>query len=105
MKLLLVIVSKEDANEVEKHLNEENFFNTRLDTKGGFLKENNSTFIIGLKEEKIDQALEIFKKYSKTRTKTISSNIFDQINLFSSSEVTVGGSVVFILDVEKFLKI
>lgn len=107
MKLVLAIVSNEDANQVEMNLNKENFFNTRLATKGGFLKENNVTFIIGLKKEKVEQVLEIFRKYSKTKTQLIPNNIFNEFSVYFNlpSEVSIGGATIFILDVEKFLKI
>ncbi|QTX02828.1 transcriptional regulator [Candidatus Phytoplasma luffae] len=107
MKLVLAIVSNEDANQVEMNLNKENFFNTRLATKGGFLKENNVTFIIGLKKEKVEQVLEIFRKYSKTKTQLIPNNIFNEFSFYFNlpSEVSIGGATIFILDVEKFLKI
>lgn len=107
MKLILAIMSNEDANKVQENLNKENFFSTRLTTKGGFLKASNTTFIIGLKKEKVEQVLDILRKHSKTKTQLIPNNILNEMSIYAplSSELTVGGATVFILDIEKFLKI
>ncbi|WP_323847935.1 cyclic-di-AMP receptor [Phytoplasma sp.] len=107
MKLILAIISNEDANKVQNYLNEYNFFHTRLDIKGGFLKENNTTFIIGLKKEKVDQVLEIFKEHSQAKTQLIPKNDFNEMSAYSdlSSEITIGGTTVFVLNIEKFLQI
>jgi uncharacterized protein YaaQ len=105
-KLILAIVSNTDANKIQSNLNEESLFNTRLSTKGGFLRETNTTFIIGLNENKIEKALSIIKKYSKTKTQLIPSHILNEFDAYYSlpSEVSVGGATVFVLDVEQFLK-
>ncbi|MDV3167977.1 MAG: cyclic-di-AMP receptor [Candidatus Phytoplasma stylosanthis] len=107
MKLILAIVSGEDENEVSTFLSKENFFHTKLETKGGFLKERNVTFIIGFKKEKLEQVLEIFRKHSKTKTQLIPSNIFNEFSAYFplTTEVSVGGTTIFVIDVEQFLKI
>lgn len=107
MKLILAIVSIEDANKVQNSLNKANLFNTRLSTKGGFLRETNATFIIGLKTEKVETALEIFKNESKTKTQLIPNNILNEFDAYYSlpSEISIGGATVFILDVDQFYKL
>ncbi|KAB8122118.1 cyclic-di-AMP receptor ['Cynodon dactylon' phytoplasma] len=105
-KLILAIVSNEDANLVQKNLNKECISNTRLSTKGGFLQENNDTFIIGLDENKLEKALDIIKKYSKTKNQLIPNHIFNEFSAYYSlpSEISVGGAIVFVIDIEKFIK-
>ncbi|WBL31573.1 cyclic-di-AMP receptor [Candidatus Phytoplasma sacchari] len=105
-KLIITIVSNEDANQVQKNLNKESIFNTRLSTKGGFLQENNSTFIIGIDENRIEQVLSIIQKYSKTKNQLIPNHIFNEFSAYYSlpSEISVGGATIFIIDIEKFIK-
>ncbi|MDV3171339.1 MAG: cyclic-di-AMP receptor [Candidatus Phytoplasma australasiaticum] len=57
MKLILAIVSSEDADEVQHNLSKNNFFSTRLSTQGGFLSKKNVTLIIGLSVDKVEQAI------------------------------------------------
>ncbi|CAM11827.1 Conserved hypothetical protein [Candidatus Phytoplasma australiense] len=107
MKLIIAIVSSKDANKVETSLIENSFFTTKLATQGGFLKESNDTFILGVKEEKVQKALEIISKHSKKQTQIIPRNILNQFSAYISlpTEVSIGGATVFILDVEQFLKV
>ncbi|TVY12309.1 cyclic-di-AMP receptor [Candidatus Phytoplasma pini] len=108
MKLIIVIFPSEYATQIQNHLNKEFFFHTRLSTKGGFLKETNATLIIGLKEEKIERVLEIIKIHSKTKTQMIPNNVLNEFGATFfplSSEISISGATVFILDVEKFYKL
>ena len=47
MKLVLAIVSNEDASKVIKTLIKEGFFVTKLATTGGFLMSGNTTILVG----------------------------------------------------------
>ncbi|MFP7699500.1 cyclic-di-AMP receptor [Candidatus Phytoplasma pyri] len=107
MKLILSIVSYENASEIQNNLIKKNFFITRLATKGGFLKENNSTFVIGAKESQVEQILKIIKDYSKKKTQMIPNNIINQFGAFYnlSNEINTGGSITFVLDIEQFIKL
>ena len=107
MKLILTIVSNDDANKVLKALVKDNFFVTKLSTTGGFLMTGNTTLLIGVNDDKVDRVIEIIGTYSKTRTKLVPISIVREFGMFTSApvEVTVGGATIFILDVEKFVKL
>ncbi|MDV3170339.1 MAG: cyclic-di-AMP receptor [Candidatus Phytoplasma australasiaticum] len=107
MKLILAIVSSEDADEVQHNLSKNNFFSTRLSTQGGFLSKKNVTLIIGLSVDKVEQAIEIIRFHSRQKTQIIPNDILIEFSAYYSlpSEVSVGGATIFILDVEKFLKL
>ena len=107
MKLVIAIISNDDANKVQKGLVDQKFFATRLQTTGGFLREGNATFMIGVNDEKVDKVIEIIEKYSKKRTKLVPNTIVNEFGAFSSlpTEVEVGGATVFIINVDQFMKI
>lgn len=107
MKLVIAIVSNDDASKVQKGLVKDRFFATRLATKGNFLREGNATFLIGVNDEKVPDVLEIIEKYSKKRTKIVPNTIVNEFGTFSSLpiEVSVGGATVFIVDVTQFIKL
>lgn len=107
MKLILAIVSGEDSNAVTRSLNENGYFVTKLSTTGSFLAKGNSTLIIGCEEDKVDKAIELIGAEAKTRTETIVPGAsFDVvIPSFTTAEVRVGGATIFVLDVEKFIKL
>lgn len=107
MKLLLAIVSNDDANSVIRALYKEKFQATKLATTGGFLTKGNSTLIVGVDDKEIDKAIDIIGKESKKRTEIVpSGTMFGTSEIISSPvEVTVGGATIFVLDVDKFVKL
>jgi uncharacterized protein YaaQ len=107
MKLIIAVVSNDDANKVQRGLVKNKFFATRLQTTGGFLRAGNSTFLIGINDEKVSEVLEIIESHSKKRTKLVPNTIVNEFGSFSALpiEVEVGGATVFILNVDQFIKI
>ena len=106
MKLILAIVSNDDSSSVSSALTKANFQVTRLATTGGFLRAGNTTMIVGTDDDKVDQAIEIIGNESKRRTEIVPSTALRYWALrLIPGEVQVGGATIFVLDVEKFLKL
>ena len=59
MKLILIIVSNEDANNVSNALLKEKYFVTKLATTGGLLMNGNTTLLIGTDNEKVEHVVSI----------------------------------------------
>lgn len=106
MKLVIAIVSNEDASKVNKTLIKENFFVTKLATTGGFLMSGNTTLIIGVQDTELDRCIKVISETSKRRAKMVPNAISSEYGIFSSTpvEVQVGGATIFVLDVEQFIK-
>lgn len=62
------MVNKKDAVCVCDSLTEAGFFFTKLATSGGFLKEGNTTLLIGVDDEKVHDALEVIRLHCLKRT-------------------------------------
>lgn len=107
MKLVLAIVSGDDANKVSSALIKQNFFVTNIASTGGFLRDKSSTFLIGTDDKNIPEVLEIIKKYSKTRNKPIPKSVIREFKMFENlpGEVKMGGATVFVIDVDQFIKL
>lgn len=107
MKLILAIVSNDDSASVSASLNNNSFQVTKLATTGGFLSLGNTTLIIGCEDDQVDHAIEIIGKESKRRTEIAPSTASFMSGEFSPMpiEVTVGGATIFVLDVDKFMKL
>ena len=109
MKMIMAIVSSDDANRVSSHLTKENYSVTKLSTTGGFLRAGNTTILIGTDDDRVDHALEIIAHHSKKRTQMMPSGsmgMMESSRIMDSHpvEVVVGGATVFILNVERFEK-
>lgn len=107
MKLITVIVNKEDAKQVCNHLIQEGFSVTRLSTTGGFLMAGNMTLMIGTDDEKVDPCIQIIAQHCKQRTEVVPSTASYGIGVATAYplQVTVGGATIFVTNVERFEKL
>ena len=107
MKMLLAIINSDDAHSVISHMMEAGFQITKLATTGGFLRAGNVTILVGLDESRLDEAMELIRKYSTTRKQVIptTANLGVGFHPAMPVEVTVGGATVFVLGVENFEKL
>ena len=107
MKLIIAIVSNDDAANVSSSLTKNNFSVTKLATTGGFLRAGNTTLLIGTDDEKVDLAIELIGKEGKKRIEIVPSTASYDIGKYASFpvEVQVGGATIFVLDVAQFVKL
>ncbi len=105
MKLIYVIVRNVDSSYVTEALNKKGYFVTKLASTGGFLREGNTTLMIGTDEEKVDEVIDIVKKECGPRQQIISNPVgaaeFASMNI----AVNVGGATIFVMDVDRYEKI
>ena len=73
MKLLVAIVQDQDQQILGKALLENDVRATKLSSTGGFLRSGNTTFLIGVDEDRVEEVLEIIKRSSQSREQFISS--------------------------------
>lgn len=108
MKLVYAIVHDEDSPRLTVELNKTGFRVTRLNSSGGFLRSGNTTLMLVVEEDQLDDCLAIIRKYSSSRKATISTSMSpSSINgsyIPYPVEVNIGGATVFVLNVEYFEK-
>lgn len=109
MKLIIAIVQDDDAGELIDVLTEGGFRVTKLATTGGFLKSGNTTLMIGVEAAKTDTVLKLIEDVCKTRDQVITSPspVAGSTGVYVPYpvEVEVGGATIFVVDVDKFIKI
>ena len=59
MKLLVAIVRKDYASDVRHALTSGGFRVTQVSSTGGFWRVGNATFLIGVRPERVDEALRV----------------------------------------------
>lgn len=103
MKLIIAIVQNQDAEGLSKKFVSANIRATKLATTGGFLKQGNTTFLIGIENDRVSEVLKIVKGSSKTRQEYMDP-MFTTENPTDDKplKITVGGATVFVLSVEQF---
>ena len=109
MKLLLTIVQDADASRLQKVLIQNGFDSTKLASTGGFLREGNTTLLIGVETEQLDRVRALIEDTCRERTKMMKPNVaisdLQEVYAAEPMEVTIGGAVVFVVDVESFWRL
>lgn len=105
MKLIYVIVRNIDSSYVTEALNKKGFYVTKLASTGGFLREGNTTLMIGTEEGKVDSVIDIVKKECGPRQQIIPNPVGTAEYSSMNVVVNVGGATIFVMDVDRYEKI
>jgi uncharacterized protein YaaQ len=106
LKLVIAVVQDKDSNRLSNALVKEGFRATKLASTGGFLKAGNTTFMIGIEDDRIRDVMRVIKENCQVREQLVTpvspmGGTTDSYIPFPV-EVEVGGAAVFVLQVEQF---
>lgn len=106
MKLVIAVVQDKDSNRLSNALIKEGFRATKLASTGGFLRAGNTTFMIGIEDERMHEVIQLIKSNCKMRDQLVTpvspmGGTTDSYIPFPV-EVQVGGAAVFVVPVEQF---
>ena len=62
MKLIILILDERDAETVSQTLGENEYEVTHVASTGGFLRRGNCTFLIGVEDKQVDDALALLRE-------------------------------------------
>lgn len=107
MKLIYAIINNDDSHAVSNSLTKAGFSATKLASTGGFLMSGNTTFLICVEDEKVDEAVEIIAARSRRRRQFVPTEASYGVGTYTSFpvEVSVGGATIFVTNIERFEKI
>lgn len=106
MKMIIAVVQDKDSGKLASALVKGGFRATKLASTGGFLKAGNTTFMIGIEDEKTEEVFDIIRSNCKVRDQLVTpvspvGGTADSYIPFPV-EVQVGGAAVFVIPVERF---
>lgn len=106
MKAIVAVVQGQDTVRLGNALRENGIRFTTIDSTGGFLRERNSTFMMGVQDENLQEIIDLISANCHTRSEYVSSypSAFDPTEFYMPRpiEVQVGGASVWLLDVEHY---
>lgn len=109
MKLIIAIVSDDDAHALLRELTTNHYRVTKLATTGGFLRSGNTTLLVGVEDQEVERVIDIIKDNCESREQIVTAPnpVSGATGVFVPYpiEVTVGGATVFVVDVEKYIKL
>jgi uncharacterized protein YaaQ len=109
MKLVIAVVQDDDVDELVERLVQKKVSSTKLASTGGFLREGNTTLLIGIDEERVEEIISIIKDVCKSRKQTFTTPIppTGSAGVFIPYpiDVLVGGATIFVMDIDRFEKV
>jgi uncharacterized protein YaaQ len=106
-KLVIVITDDDEANTLIEKLVERGYPATKVSSTGGFLRKGSATILSGVDAEDVDLVLGIIRTECQARTEYVPAQATPFPDTALPREpipVRVGGAIVFVLPVERFLK-
>ena len=88
MKMIIAIIGDHDNERVSQALIEAGFRVTRIASTGAFLRRGSSTLIIGVDDDKVDEAIQVIRERTT-----------------SSGEPGVKRGTLFVLNIEQFSQV
>ncbi len=106
MKLVVCIVHNRDRGRITDELVKAGFKFTVIGSTGGFLREGNTTFLVGTEEEDLPVLKQVIAENCQSREQLVNVAPFDSgpTTPFvpTAVKVPVGGAVIFVLNVAEF---
>jgi len=106
VKLSVCIIHNRDKAKTTEELIRAGFKFTVIGSTGGFLREGNTTMLIGVEDDEVDGLMSLISQTCRSREQLVNVAPIEpgQPAGFVSNpiKVPVGGAVVFVLNVEQF---
>lgn len=88
MKLIIAILRDEDSEPISTAMVQVGFRATRIASTGGFLRRGSTTLIIGVDDERLDEALQVVRA-----------------NVSPAAEPGMRRATLFVVNVEHFVQV
>ncbi|HBF39807.1 MAG TPA: hypothetical protein DDW50_21155 [Firmicutes bacterium] len=109
MRLVITMVQDQDVNKLLAILTDHGYSATKLASTGGFLRQGNTTLLIGVEEAQVSELTGLIKDtcHSRKQLLTPLASVGRTMNNYIPNpvEVQVGGATIFVVEVQEFIKI
>lgn len=108
MKLVVCVVHNRDRNRLTDEMVKSGFKFTIIGSSGGFLREGNTTILVGVEEPDLAKLKSVIQENCEQREQMVNVAPFDSGApgglLPNPVRVPVGGAVMFVMDVEQYCR-
>lgn len=110
MKMIIAVVQGKDVIALMDNLVEKKLGVTKINTSGGFLRESNATLLMGVDDHRVEEVLRLIRTNCHVRNRYINpmppmNEPGGEFYVSSPVEVPVGGATVFVLEVDKYVRL
>ncbi len=107
-QLAIVAVSGSQAGDLMNSLSKNGFYFTKIDSSGGIIQEPMVCLLIGFDKTRKDELMKLSRKYCQPHKQYIPANMSIQpgyTNQIPMIEAQMGGAVIHMLEVERFVQL
>lgn len=107
MKFVIAIVQDYDVDRLLRAITERGLRATRIASTGGFLRMGNATVLMGVDNDRVEEAIGIIRQHCESRVEVqLDATSAEYVEWFPAGihEVMVGGGVVFTVPVERMVR-
>jgi uncharacterized protein YaaQ len=109
VKLIIAIVHERDRQKASDALLQAGHKFTVVASTGGFLRDGNTTFLVGVPDAEVDGAISAISSCCSTREQFVNQPPPDALGaggmMLNPIKVNVGGAIMFVVDVERFERV
>lgn len=108
MKLVIAVIQIYDTDRLLTAVTEVGIGATRIVSTGGFLRMQNATVLLGVDDERVEEAIGIIRQCCQGRVEVraeVAAPEFAEWIDCGIQEIPLGGGVVFVVAVDRFARI
>lgn len=107
-RLCVIVAASNDADRLMERLVKRGLHATKIGSTGGFLRRGNATVISGVANQDVDTVVEVVREECHARREFIPVQTLPFLGDGGLSadpvEVRAGGAIVFVLEIERFVR-
>jgi uncharacterized protein YaaQ len=104
--LVVAVVQDKDASRLLQVLVDKGYRATKLASTGGFLKEGNTTLLLGIGDDAVEDVVGTIRQTCKSREQLVTplTPVGGPVDSYVPYpvEVLIGGATIFVLSVERY---
>lgn len=107
MKFIIAIVQDYDCDRLLRTVTTAGFGATKIASTGGFLRTGNTTVMMGVENDRVPACFRMIEQSCKSRVEVQLDPVAAEYAEWYAAgvhEVTIGGAIVFQVDVDRFLQ-
>lgn len=108
MKFIIAIVQDYDCDRLLRTVTSAGLRATKISSTGGFLRTGNTTVMLGVENDRLAACYRLIEQSCRSRVEVQLDPVAAEYAEWYAAglhEVTIGGAIVFQLDVDRFVRI
>jgi uncharacterized protein YaaQ len=102
MKVVIAVAQEADVPSISEDLRAHEHRFTRIPSFGGFLEEENTTFLLAVEDEQVAGVVECFERSAHARDVDLPPVLLERLADWRARTVHHGGATILVMDLAAF---